>query len=138
MSLREELQGVYDAYGRLTPKLVLNEARAPESPLHSRFEWDDSEAAEKYRLAQAHELIQSVKITYRPSGAKHERTVREWQYISTDCVYEPAEKVARDPLLTEMVMRDMKREWQQLKRRYSDFEQFWHMVATELGESEAA
>lgn len=36
--------------GRLTPAEVLEEARNPESPLHDQFTWDDTEAAEKYRL----------------------------------------------------------------------------------------
>lgn len=48
--------------GRLLPGDVVEAARAPESPLHSHFNWDDSDAAEKYRLMQARTLIRTVKL----------------------------------------------------------------------------
>lgn len=48
--------------GRLAPADVVEAARNPESPLHSHFTWDDSEAAEKYRLMQARTLIRTVKL----------------------------------------------------------------------------
>lgn len=43
--------------GLLLPQTVVESARSKKSPLHSRFEWDDSEAAEKYRIWQARQLI---------------------------------------------------------------------------------
>jgi hypothetical protein len=48
--------------GRLSPALVLDHARDPASPLHDEFEWDDSAAAEAFRLVQASALIRSVRI----------------------------------------------------------------------------
>lgn len=47
--------------GRLTPQAVVDDARDPASPLHERFEWDDSTAAHQYRLSQARELIRTVR-----------------------------------------------------------------------------
>lgn len=44
--------------GRLTPENVLELARDPRNPLHAFFTWDES-AAEKYRLRQAKEEIES-------------------------------------------------------------------------------
>jgi hypothetical protein len=48
--------------GRLIPSEVVDSARDPDSPLHSHFEWDNDEAAEKYRLSQARTLIRTVKL----------------------------------------------------------------------------
>lgn len=48
--------------GRLTPSIVLKDARDKKSPLHSWFEWSDSKAAEAYRLQQARYLIKLVKV----------------------------------------------------------------------------
>lgn len=50
--------------GEITPEIVLNEARSPVSPLHKQFCWDDTKAAEMFRLTQAAALIRRVKITY--------------------------------------------------------------------------
>lgn len=47
---------------RLTPDLVLEDARNKNSPLHDIFEWNNAIAAQKYRLDQARELIRSVKV----------------------------------------------------------------------------
>lgn len=49
--------------GRLLPSNVVEEARDENSPLHEFFEWEDTIAAEKYRLSQARTLIRSVKIS---------------------------------------------------------------------------
>lgn len=43
--------------GRLTAEKVVEHAADPTHPLHGFFEWDDTEAARKYRIAQARELI---------------------------------------------------------------------------------
>lgn len=51
-----------DKLGRITPHIVLNDARKVSSPLHNEFEWDDSKAGELHRLDQARTLIRSVKI----------------------------------------------------------------------------
>lgn len=48
----------------ITAKELLDESRAVDAPLHSCFEWDDTVAAEKYRLEQSRKLIGSIEITY--------------------------------------------------------------------------
>jgi hypothetical protein len=42
--------------------MVVEAARDPNSPLHSAFTWDDAEAAEQYRLAQARVLLRRVRV----------------------------------------------------------------------------
>lgn len=141
MSLRDQMQAVYDQHGRLTPTLVVDTARDPSHPLHSRFEWDDSVAGEAWRRHQAHELIRSVKVTYAEADdTSPEKKVRAFHAVRTEAghVYEPAEKVAADPFLSQLVLRDMEREWQQLKRRYQEFEEFWRMVRQDADDGEAA
>ena len=46
----------------LTAENLLETAKNPKSPLHEFFDWDDSEAANKWRLAQARILINEVKV----------------------------------------------------------------------------
>jgi len=48
--------------GRLTPEDVVVEAAKRRSVLGQYFEWDDSEAARKYRLSQAGYLIRAVVL----------------------------------------------------------------------------
>lgn len=131
-SLRDELQAIYDAHGKLTPKIVVDEARDDEHPLHPQFEWDDAVAGEKYRQHQARALIQSVKIKYR-NGDKLEE-VRYFQSVRREDghSYEPTEKVIEDEVTREILLRDMEREWRQLLSRYSRFKEFVELVKRDL------
>jgi len=49
--------------GVLRPEDVVDCARDKKSPLHNKFEWDDSAAAQSYRIWQARQLI-SVSVEY--------------------------------------------------------------------------
>lgn len=54
----EEIRRIADRDGGLlSPEAVVEHARDPSSALHTRFEWDDTEAARCWRLEQARQLI---------------------------------------------------------------------------------
>lgn len=58
----EEIQQLGD--GLIRPSAVVEYARDPNTLLHSRFTWDDTEAAEQWRLEQARKIIRvHVKMT---------------------------------------------------------------------------
>jgi len=46
----------------LTPETVLESARSARSPLHHYFDWNNTSAAEKWRLRQSRQLIQEVNV----------------------------------------------------------------------------
>lgn len=135
-NLRDELLKVRDKHGVLTPDTLLKEAKRKNHPLHDRFEWDDETAAHKYRIEQAHELIQKVKMEY-VDGKGRETSIRSFHAVRTDSgfVYEPAEEIAADPVLTKLVLLDMQREWQSLQARYGHFQEFVDMVQADLRKS---
>lgn len=53
------------SFGRdsISARELLDASRDENAPLHSCFEWDDSVAAEKYRLWQARHIINSIEVT---------------------------------------------------------------------------
>src|SRR3989304_4295809 len=51
--------------GMLYPEDVVAFAKNPKTKLHGKFTWDDSDAAKKYRLCQAQQIIRLV-ITVIP------------------------------------------------------------------------
>ncbi len=55
---------------KLAPEDVVKAARAKSSPLHYYFEWDDSVAARKHRLAQARELQRSIQVVSVGDGGE--------------------------------------------------------------------
>ena len=61
--IREELEAIaIKNNGVLIPAAVVEFARDETTALHSRFNWDDTEAAQKYRLWQARQVIK-VSVT---------------------------------------------------------------------------
>jgi hypothetical protein len=60
---REALLALAELHqGRITPEMVVEAARDPNSPLHSAFTWDDAQAAHEHRLAQARVLLRRVRV----------------------------------------------------------------------------
>lgn len=73
----ERIQQLESEQGELTAHQVLDDARSPDSPLHRYFDWDDSEAAEKWRLSQARTLIRNIRIVRRVE----KRTIPVFAYV---------------------------------------------------------
>jgi hypothetical protein len=141
MTLREHMEAIYKQYGRLTPDLVVETARPKDHPLHTVvFNKSVKDAAEQYYRDWAQELIKSIRITYTtPEGGV--RDMRAFHAVrpttADEFVYEPAEKVAEDPLLTAILLRDMEREWRQMFERFGRFQEFVEIVRASLDVEEA-
>lgn len=65
MSVASELERIRRLNGDTlhAPAVVSWARKNPDSELHKKFEWDDTEAAQKYRLVQAHGIIIQVRVT---------------------------------------------------------------------------
>ena len=78
---RDRLRELEEKHGRLTPDLVIKDARNPSSPLHSCFEWNVKKAALAYWREQARDLIASVRYLY---------TVEDKTYSAPEFVRDPS------------------------------------------------
>lgn len=56
------IEEIESQHGTVTSELFLEASRAEDSPTHDVFEWDDSAAAEKYRLHQASRTICAIRV----------------------------------------------------------------------------
>lgn len=59
----ETIEKIEARDGEVTAKAFLEESRPEESPTHNCFEWDDTEAAERWRLWQANQTIRDLCVT---------------------------------------------------------------------------
>lgn len=115
--------------GRISPAIVLDEARDQSSPLHDYFEWDDATAGEQYRLVQAAQLIRRWKgqiIKRKPESKELKIDVtRRVQSPSTDrakggASYQPIEEIMADPQKREAMIRTALKELAAIRRRFAD------------------
>lgn len=133
--LRDQLMVIRSEHGRLTPEVVVEAATPEDHPLHHRFEWDNAIAGPNYRRIQAADLIRSVRVTYKPATDGAFKSIRAFHVITTPegvNAYEPIETVVEDPMLRQMVLRDMERDWRALRQRYEDFNEFWVLIQGDL------
>lgn len=132
-TLRDHLTAIHHEHGTLTPALVVDVARDPEHPLHSRFEWDDTLAAEKWRHEQAGQLLRVVKLPADPARPGDLRAfVAVKGQDSHRAEYVPTEQAMADEFTRTLVLRDMEREWKALKRRYQHMAEFAQLVLADV------
>ena len=129
------LRSMWEAAGRLDAEAVVEAAEAETHPLHSYFEWDDTEAARKWRLWQAGNLIRSVKILVSAAnnGDVDDFKIREWLPARTlggpTGQYLPEDQVRQHPEQQARLLRQMRRELAAAKRKYAHMQQFWEALA---------
>ena len=66
---------------KITPQELVDASRSKTSPLHNEFEWNDTIAAEKYRLAQAQNIIRHLVVI--KTDTEEVREARDRAYVST-------------------------------------------------------
>ena len=99
MGVTWRIQGYYKAdaqkvaeeigFGKFTPMEVLEKAKDETTELHKCFEWNDSIAAEKYRLEQAKDII---RMLVYEKETKEQAAVRYYAKTETKHVYQPTKQ----------------------------------------------
>lgn len=108
-ALAQEVNACRDANGQLDLERVVEVARDPANPLHSRFEWDDSKCGIRFRIEQARQLVRELRIPVRigaqvvhaPAYVPAVMTARPNVYERLDTI-EPRSVKARQLMLDEL------------------------------------
>lgn len=107
--------------GELHPADVVRAARPETSVLHSHFDWDDSTAAEKYRLWQARRLIRVVvDYTKLADGttASHRVFVSLTPDRENDSGYRVTVDVMNDPAQRAQLLADARADMRRFTAKY--------------------
>ena len=121
MTYREALEQIAAKNnGVLRPVDVVNEARSEKSPLHNAFEWDDSVAAEAYRIEQAKELIRVQVVVIGDNPQPVRAFVNLGCYRGTeDGGYRLTSRVLNDSELLAELKKDAAQELVAFEQKYS-------------------
>lgn len=119
----ERLEQIRRRRGKITPQVVVEDARPVGAPLHDYFEWRDDKAAEAWRLSQAKEVIASVYIVHASSVSPEPVIARAFVSVDhcADAHYEPIATVLSDAAMYAQVCRRAHAELVGLQERYADF-----------------
>lgn len=105
--------------GLLKQEDVVDFARDPSTALHGRFTWDDTEAAHRWRLAQAAQIIRLVINVVEEDAPP----VRAFVSLTTDRVkggagYRSIQDVLQDADMTEQLVQDALSDLAAIRHKY--------------------
>lgn len=141
MTIEAELLALTTEDGFIQPRAAMNWARNnPESELHGQLEWDDSKAADEYRLHQVRRLI---SIHIRDDEGRR-TTISLVQDRRADGGYRPINRVLQNAELRAMALRQALRELKRWEQRYQHIKELAGVfeaaarVEASIGDIEAA
>lgn len=115
------------------PADLLEDARNPHSPLHPAFEWDDSVAAEKWRLSQAQSILVSIEVVEKDADGNDSfdpvRAFVRVQHQDEKPAYMPIIEAMQNDAMRAQVLAMAKNEAMMWARRYRRYQEFSKIVA---------
>lgn len=112
-TVQTELSRIADSNGGvLDPQMVVNESRSESAPLHRLFEWDDTVAAEKYRVVQARFIIRNQIVEEDDTP-----TVRSFVHAGGDG-YAPIRTALQSVDMTEALLKQAKADMDTFRAKY--------------------
>ena len=92
--------------GQVTKEDFLEVSRPEDSVTHALFEWDDSKAAEAYRLDQSRKIINSLRVVHVDNGGEEKKVTA---FIRTSekeqkPIYENIESALKDDCKREIIL----------------------------------
>lgn len=121
-----EFEHIQYMYGEITAKTILKVAADPKSCFHKLFEWDDSKAAQQYRLQQSRVLINNIDIVIVSDN--EEQSVPAYEIIKGEqgMEYKNVETFTTDDV--EQVKQNTIASLIHLKRKLAIYKQFNSVV----------
>ena len=125
----EEIQDIGD---EVKPEQVVERATNPESELHKCFDWDDSSAANKYRLYQARLVINHLIVVTRDTDEEKEPVqfrVMLKNESTKDSAYKQTLVMVRDEDEYRKLLDQAYRELHSFKQKYQCLSELAEIIA---------
>ena len=125
----ERIEELVERDGAVTKESLLDDARPAGAILHPLYEWDDSKAAERYRLYQSGEIINNltvVRVKYTDEGEKETKAPAfvNVSYGKQTGSYRPITVVLREEDTANAVIENAKRDLAAMEQRLKNFIDF--------------
>ena len=112
-SVAEEIISIGES---ATPEQIVDKARDQSTELHKCFEWDDTTAAEKYRLQQARQIV--CHLVIRETIAENKPPIRFFFKPDSDSGYQPTRTIVRNQDSYQNLLASAMRDLDALRRKY--------------------
>lgn len=132
----EKIEEIIQQYGAVTKENFLEASRPAESETHNLFEWDDTKAAEKYRLHQSNMIINSLTVQVNVENRATPITTRAFVNVQKEDGRQKAEFLRIDTAFSDMECKTIVlanaiqelREFQKKYETYSELSQVFEAI----------
>lgn len=110
-----------ETFDEVTPENILEKSRPNDALLHGCFDWNDTSAAEKYRLSQASCLIRNLSVTYYEENTEEPKTVRAYHSVNAEnkkADFRSIKVVLSDEAMKQQVLDNAIAELERFRRKY--------------------
>lgn len=118
------LEQLEEKNGGVTATAFLDASRPEDSPTHSVFEWNDSKAAESWRLHQSRTTINALRVTYVDDSGED---IKVSAFVRTNAgertTYENIQSALSDEAKKEIVLTRLRNEVESLILRNRHIEE---------------
>ena len=119
----EEIMEICDDFESATPQAVLEKARDESAELHKCFTWDDTKAAEKWRIQEAKLITANLVVNYKKEDSQNEKPEIIRAFFRTDSSihagYKRTIEIIKDEDEYAGLLMVAKKELKQFKDKYS-------------------
>lgn len=120
-SAGERIEELEKQHGSVTPQILLDDSRPKEAVLHPCYEWDDSVAAEKYRLYQSKKIVGNIVTVTVSEEKQAQEPIRAYVSINNrneQGVYVSSIKALSDEDTREVVLENARSELRAFIKKY--------------------
>ena len=111
---------------------ILEKARDGNTELHKCFTWDDTEAAEKWRISEARSVVRNLKIVeVKPDKEPEPTTIRVFYKTDSSSGYKPTKLILKKPDEYKALVERCRSELLAVKQKFqnvSEYEEIWEMI----------
>lgn len=115
-------------FGEVTSKTFLDSARDEDSEMHSLFEWDDTKAAEHWRMQQASVIIASIRVNVVEEEREPIRTRAYVQHEPRQSGYISVGKALSEEDKRNKVIMQARKEASWFIEKYKAFEELAEVI----------
>lgn len=123
---------IIDIGDNATPAQILEKAKDANTQLHLCFTWDNNQAAEKWRLFEARQIVCNLVIKKTSDENDLEEVTNIRLFHKTDnSGYKPLTLILRNEEEYEKLVRRCADELSAIKKKYShlsEFEEIWELI----------
>lgn len=122
----EKIEEIIQQYGAVTKENFLEASRPADSVTHNLFEWDDTKAAEKYRLHQSNMIINSLTVQVNVENRATPITTRAFVNVQKEDGRQKAEFLRIDTAFSDMecktiVLANAIQELREFRKKYETY-----------------